>query len=125
MPNKFHSRQCLQATREIISSQAVPPVTYPRKSTAAGNSISKLKISKRISIKNGTQESPDRSADPPAELSSSAKRLRANETTNKTRRTITTASKTQHSKRQEHNISRNLKIAKLQHHNTTALPAPA
>ncbi|GMH25366.1 hypothetical protein Nepgr_027209 [Nepenthes gracilis] len=45
MPNKFQSMHFPQATREIISSMAVPPFTCPRKSTAAGNSTSKLKSS--------------------------------------------------------------------------------
>ncbi|GMH13982.1 hypothetical protein Nepgr_015823 [Nepenthes gracilis] len=70
MQNKFHSRHFLQATQEIISSKAIPPITCPRKSTAAGNSNSTLKISKRSSVKNGALESPDRNADPPAELRS-------------------------------------------------------
>ncbi|GMH20994.1 hypothetical protein Nepgr_022836 [Nepenthes gracilis] len=43
---------------------AVPPITCPRKSTQPETNTSKLKIGKRISIKNGATESHDRNARP-------------------------------------------------------------
>ncbi|GMH05944.1 hypothetical protein Nepgr_007784 [Nepenthes gracilis] len=58
MSNKFHGEAVPSGYRRSTApARAVPPITYPRKART-GNSISKLKIGKRNSIKNGATESP-------------------------------------------------------------------